>query len=345
MKKVLALLFFLLHIHHLWACSTFLLNKNGQLVFGRNYDWVTGNGMVMVNARNVKKTSFAPENEKTITWISSCGSITFNQFGKEFPHGGMNEKGLVVELMWLNGTSYPEADDRPALNELQWIQYQLDNFATVDEVLANQSKIRIGRQGVAPLHYLIADASGNAATIEFIQGKTVIHTGKDLKTPVLTNTIYADALKQYESKGRGYDNSNERFAIACKMTKEFQQAKNTQQPVAFAFEVLDKIAQGNYTKWRIVYDITDRKIHFIANGNQRKMISFNAYKFDCSENALAYHLNTKDNDSSITFKPLHFDANRKLIETSARESSNQLDIPFLMIAGAAQYFNEVQCAQ
>jgi hypothetical protein len=129
------------------------------------------------------------------------------------------------------------------------------------------------------------------------------------------------------------------------MTKEFQQAKNTQQPVAFAFEVLDKIAQGNYTKWRIVYDITDRKIHFIANGNQRKIISFNAYKFDCSENALAYHLNTKDNDSSITFKPLHFDANRKLIETSARESSNQLDIPFPMIAGAAQYFNEVQCAQ
>jgi hypothetical protein len=129
------------------------------------------------------------------------------------------------------------------------------------------------------------------------------------------------------------------------MTKEFQQAKTTQPPVAFAFKVLDRIAQGDYTKWRIVYDITDRKIHFVANGNQRKIISFSAYKFDCSENALAYHLNTKDNGSSLAFKPLHLDANRKLIETSARESSSQLDIPFPMIAGAAQYFTEVQCAQ
>jgi choloylglycine hydrolase len=245
--------------------------------------------------------------------------------------------------MWLNGTSYPEADDRPALNELQWIQYQLDNFATVDEVLANLRKIRIGRQGVAPLHYLIADASGNAATIEFIQGRTVVHTGKDLKEPVLTNTIYADALKQYESKDRGYDNSNERFAIACKMTKEFQQAKTTQPPVAFAFKVLDQIAQGDYTKWRIVYDITDRKIHFIANGNERKMISFSSIKFDCSENALAYHLHTKDNGSSITFKSLNLDANRKLIETSARESSNQLHIPLPMIAEASRYFTKVFC--
>jgi choloylglycine hydrolase len=32
---------------------------------------------------------------KTISWISKYGSITFNQYGREFPTGGMNEKGLV----------------------------------------------------------------------------------------------------------------------------------------------------------------------------------------------------------------------------------------------------------
>ena len=343
MKKVLALLFFLLHIHYSWACSTFLLNKDGQLVFGRNYDWVSGNGMVMVNARNVKKTSFVSENEKTITWVSSCGSITFNQFGKEFPHGGMNEKGLVVELMWLNETSYPEADDRPALNELQWIQYQLDNFATVDEVLANQGKIRIGRQGVAPLHYLIADASGNAATIEFIQGRMVVHTGKDLKEPILTNTIYQTALKQYEN-GRGHsDNSLDRFAIACKMTKDFKQAHSTQEPVEYAFKILDKIAQGDYTKWRIVYDITERQIHFIANGKERKFIAFKDFRFDCTVNSLAYHLNNRTKEQKLKFDILSFEQNKTLIETSALESRHQINIPSMMILGAAEYFKAATC--
>src|SRR5215213_2626818 len=92
--------------------TTFLLSRNGQHVFGRNYDWVTGSGMVTVNFRGVKKTSFSPDGGKAVSWVSGYGSVTFNQFGKEFPHGGMNEKGLVVELMWLNETKYPNADDR-----------------------------------------------------------------------------------------------------------------------------------------------------------------------------------------------------------------------------------------
>jgi len=33
---------------------------------------------------------------------------------------------LVIEIMCAD-VSYPEFDDRPAVNELQWIQYQLDN--------------------------------------------------------------------------------------------------------------------------------------------------------------------------------------------------------------------------
>jgi Penicillin V acylase and related amidases len=48
--------------------------------------------------------------EKPIEWISKYGSITFNQSGREFPHGGINEKGLVIEQMWLDEAAYPEMD-------------------------------------------------------------------------------------------------------------------------------------------------------------------------------------------------------------------------------------------
>src|SRR4030095_6709679 len=108
------------------ACTTFLLNKNGQLVFGRNYDWVTNAGIVCTNLRGLQKTSMKEEEGTPISWVSQYGSITFNQYGKEFPNGGMNEKGLVVEMMWLDGTKFPDPDNRSPLNVLQWIQYQLD---------------------------------------------------------------------------------------------------------------------------------------------------------------------------------------------------------------------------
>ena len=114
MKKVIALAFVLCYASFLFACTTFFINKNGQLIFGRNYDWITDAGMVCTNLKGLLKTSMQTENGETISWTSQFGSITFNQYGKEFPTGGMNEKGLVVELMWLDETKYPSADKRPA---------------------------------------------------------------------------------------------------------------------------------------------------------------------------------------------------------------------------------------
>src|SRR6187402_2640162 len=159
MKKIIALLFILLPISFSYACTTFFINKNGQLVFGRNYDWVTGAGMICTNLKGLSKTSMQTENGETISWVSKYGSISFNQYGKEFPTGGMNEKGLVVELMWLDGTQYPASDDRPAVGVLQWIQYQLDNASTTAEVIGSDKIIRINDKAT-PIHYLVADATG-----------------------------------------------------------------------------------------------------------------------------------------------------------------------------------------
>jgi len=170
MKKSFLFLPLFLFVKVSFACTTFCINKNGQIVFGRNYDWVTGAGIVNTNQRGLFKTSMSTDDGGTASWISVYGSITFNQYGKEFPTGGMNEKGLVVELMWLDGTVYPAPGPRPSVGVLQWIQYQLDNAATTAEVIANETKIRINTKA-SPLHYLVADATGNVATIEFLDGK------------------------------------------------------------------------------------------------------------------------------------------------------------------------------
>jgi choloylglycine hydrolase len=348
MKKMAALLCFACFSAWSFACTTFLLSDNGQFYFGRNYDWITGNGMVMTNARDMKK--FSATNGSNLSWVSKYGSITFNQYGKEFPTGGMNEKGLVVELMWLDETKYPKEDSRPAMNVLQWIQYQLDNCQTIGEVIATDKKVRINATGT-PLHYLIADASGNAATVEFLDGKMVVHKGKDLSVPVLTNSTYAESVQKTSAAVRSNkpasfsDNSIQRFAQACAMINTFNgKQKNA---VDYSFSILDKVSQGNYTRWSIVYDISGKKIHFITDKNKsRRSVAFADFNFSCSGPPMAVDMNLADTGNlSKEFKKLSFEANKNLVETSAKQSMPRIEISESAIKETTELYHKISCTK
>ncbi|HJT66923.1 MAG TPA: hypothetical protein VJ749_10740 [Pyrinomonadaceae bacterium] len=113
------------------GCTTFCLAGAGEVLFGRNYDWIIGDGLVIVNKRGVVKQATIVESNNAAKWVSKYGSIPFNQYGRENPAGGMNEAGLVVEQLWLDETEYPEADARPALGTQEWVQYLLDTSGTV----------------------------------------------------------------------------------------------------------------------------------------------------------------------------------------------------------------------
>jgi penicillin V acylase-like amidase (Ntn superfamily) len=335
MKKMIILssLFFSLTLTA-FPCTTFFLNKNGQLIFGRNYDWVTGNGMVCTNLKGMAKTSAPASDGATISWVSQYGSLTFNQYGKEFPTGGMNEKGLVVELMWLDGTRYPNADTRPAVGVLQWIQYQLDNCSSVEEVIASDKKLRISSKDNAPLHYLVADAKGNVATIEFFDGKLNYHQGPGLPFPVLTNNSYEESISQAGSAIRTAganspsftNNSIDRFAKACRMVNQFQQTDIKMPVVDYAFSILDNVAQGDHTKWSIVYDLSNKKIYFKTFGyTQVKNMSFSSFDFRCSTMAKAWDMNqATKGDIAALFVPYSQEMNRRIVEKSFEESASEI---------------------
>lgn len=320
------------------------------MVFGRNYDWITGNGMICTNQKGLSKTSDKTKYGETISWVSQYGSITFNQYGKEFPTGGMNEKGLVVELMWLDGTKYPSADTRPAVGVLQWIQYQLDNCATVGELIAAEKTIRIGDD--TPLHYLVADATGNVATIEFLEGKMVVHKGTDLPFPVLTNDVYASSIEQTKkatSAAGGTqsftNNSIDRFAKACNRVQLFQQSDISTPVVDYSFSILDAVAQGSHTKWSIVYDITNKKIHFkTLDFPVVKNIAFSAFNFSCSAPAKAWDMNQAGTGNVVaSFIDFSLDLNNKLVNRSFDESSSQFTVGEQDRRETWQYAGKMTC--
>jgi len=346
MKKTLALVIIIYsHVSFLHACTTFFINKNGQMVFGRNYDWVTDAGIVCTNLKGLSKTSMQTENGETIIWVSKYGSITFNQYGKEFPTGGMNEKGLVVELMWLDETKYPAADNRPAIGVLQWIQYQLDNCTTIDEIIATDKQLRISPTGTTPLHYLVADANGKVATIEFLNGKMVVHKGSDLSFPVLTNNTYDESVRSVKNSSSNGNNSLERFGQACKMIQQLNTNNTAKSLTDHAFDILGEVAQGDFTKWSIVYDITNKTIQFKTNRfKQIKMISFSAFDFNCSATAKVWDLNQKASGSiNNLFQNFNPDVNKRIVETAAKESESRVSISRKNIEALWQYASGIKC--
>lgn len=327
------------------TCTTFLINHNGQLVFGRNYDWVSGNGMVCTNQRGLVKTSLKNPDGNTISWTSKYGSITFNQFGKEFPTGGMNEQGLVVELMWLDGTIYPPAaDKRPSIGVLQWIQYQLDNCTTIEEVIATDPKLRITSNGT-PLHYLIADAKGHAATIEFLDGKMVVHKGDQLPFTVLTNNTYDQSVTS-KSKGTwSGDNSLERFVTTCNMIQQYKTNPGNRSLTDHAFDILNKVSQGNFTKWSIVYDISNKRILFKTEQvKQSRYLNFAAFDFSCKQPSKTVDMNAVLKDD-ISAKLTDFSAsfNSRIIEKTLLESRSRISIPDPQKRALLAYNSAIHC--
>jgi len=56
----------------------------------------------------------------------------------------MNEAGLVVLSLGLDDTEFPKPDSRPAIDENGWMQYQLDNSASLVEVLESMVETSAG---------------------------------------------------------------------------------------------------------------------------------------------------------------------------------------------------------
>jgi penicillin V acylase-like amidase (Ntn superfamily) len=180
------------------ACSSFVQNNGDNFVFGYNNDYPHDVHLyVITNTRGITKEAFV-EDDNPAKWTSKYGSITFNM-GKEYPMAGMNEKGLVVSNMTLaGGGKYSEKDERPGIDSaLPWVQYQLDNSASVEDVINSDKKIRlVFGEGDPSLHFLVSDKEGNIAVIEFLRGKMVVHTGDELPIPLVTNYKYDSEIKK-----------------------------------------------------------------------------------------------------------------------------------------------------
>ncbi|UCG52928.1 MAG: linear amide C-N hydrolase [Candidatus Latescibacterota bacterium] len=307
------------------ACSVFAFSRGNEVVYGQNLDWHDYfPGQVIVNKRGVKKEILPWKkdwptltNGAMVTWVSRYGSVTFTCYGRDFIEGGMNEAGLVVDEtnLW---AIYPPDDGRPGVSCPQWMQYQLDNFATVDEVLAHLDDLRPDGEG---WHYLVSDSTGQCAVIEYLRGEVSVYAGDSIEVCALTNTTYKQALSHVPLDaafggeidiGSGSD-SYGRFVRIAALLRDYDRERDG-AAADYAFRVLRDVSSDE-TLRSVVYDAGRSRVLWKTRNNPSiRWLDLKA--LDLSRNTSTWILDVEaggPGDVSALLEDYSVEANRAVV--------------------------------
>ncbi|MBN2735862.1 MAG: linear amide C-N hydrolase [Spirochaetales bacterium] len=289
MKHLLISLFVLCAISvptSLDACSNFFFNKNGHALFAHNNDWVSGEGMIVINKRHVQKWGFQVKNDPEFMWTSRYGSISLNFEGREITGRGINEAGLVIFEAALGETQQP-GGDLPFLSVAQWVQYQLDTSATVEDVIASHKVVRIWPDDMQS-HFMILDKFGTVAVIEWLEGKMVVYKGDTLPIPVLVNSTYESCITQGDDPTGRFKTITDALAAY-----DHRAAKNSLDYVySILKDVSDKFPPPVQTMTSVVFDLHARRLYLSTPQNRQiRYLDMKDFDFSCQSPVLVLDLN------------------------------------------------------
>lgn len=290
------------------ACTRFVYHgADDQVITARSMDWKTDVGTnLWVFPRGMKRSGEAGPN--SIQWVSKYGSVIASGYDISTTDG-MNETGLVANVLWLVESSYPKYNGKtPGLTLAAWAQYVLDNFATVREAVDALAKEPFtivtdkvpGENRLATLHLSLSDAGGDSAIIEYIDGKQVIHHSRDYQ--VMTNSPIFEkqlALNEYWKQIGGTvmlpgtNRASDRFARASFYVNAIPKTERPVESIASVFSLIRNVSVPfgittpdepniSSTRWRTVSD-QKRKLYFFESALTPNIFWVDLMKLDFSE--------------------------------------------------------------
>lgn len=270
------------------ACTRMVYRgAEGRIITARSMDWKWDSETnIWVLPRGVERDGRAGPN--SLSWEVKYGSVVASAYDISTTDG-MNEAGLVSNLLWLANSVFPEPDQTtPTLSLSLWAQFMLDNFATVAEAVnyVEENKFLVltgevpGQNRLAALHLSLSDATGDSAIMEYVDGELIIHHSPDYQ--VMTNEPTYDqqlALASYWNQigGRamlpGTNRASDRFVRAQYYINAIPEAADRRTALASVFSIIRNTSvpygistpdqpQISSTRWRVVADQKDRVYYF-----------------------------------------------------------------------------------
>jgi choloylglycine hydrolase len=308
-------------------CTRVLWNDNRLAVLvGRTMDWPESTEpMLIVLPRGMRRDGGRLAGEVLVAdnaamWTSKYGSLVTTIYGIGTADG-FNERGLAGHMLYLTATDYGMRDAAiPGVQAGLWLQFVLDNTATVAEALAaleTMQPVMVEAHGrKAAVHLALEDAGGDSAVIEYIEGKPVIHHGREYQ--IMTNDPTYDeqlallAEQDFSKPTRdmplpGNVNAKDRFQRSAYYMAMLPEPKNEREAVAGILAVVRNVSVpfgapyaefGIYnTDYRTAVNLGNRRYYFELTTSPN-VIWADLEDFDLSAGAPVMELNPDNIDLS-----------------------------------------------
>lgn len=306
------------------ACTRVVYKgPDGTIITARSMDWKDEiDANIWIFPRGLERSGNVGAN--SVKWTSKYGSVITSAWDIATTDG-INEKGLVANVLWLVESQYPKYDPKgvkPGVTIAAWAQYVLDNYATVKEAVTELQKEKFvivsdfipGTQKFTTLHLSISDATGDNAIFEYIGGKLKIH--HDPSYTVMTNSpVFEEqlAINQYWNgiPGTimlpGTNRAADRYVRASYYINAIPQTTDVRTSVASVFSVIRNCSVPfgissetepniSSTRWRSVAD-QKNLVYYFETVKTPNTFWVDLKKIDFSKNSGTKRLSVSKNET------------------------------------------------
>jgi len=272
-------------------CTRVLWNDNDLAVLaGRTMDWPESTQPTIVafpagRERDGIRPAGLVADPNPLRWTSRYASLVTTIYGIGTVDG-LNEAGLAGHGLYLEATDFgPRDPAKAAVQAGVWLQYLLDQAATVAEAVALMDGIDLLKITVrghdANIHLALEDRDGDSAIIEFVGGRPVIHHGRQF-TLMTNDPTYDEQLEllarqdfshpSCEMPLPGNVNAIDRFQRAAYYSALLPKPDSERAAVAGVMAIMRNVSVpfgapyadfGVYnTEYRTVTDVTNKMYYF-----------------------------------------------------------------------------------
>lgn len=307
-----------------YACTRVVYKgPDNTVITARSMDWKDEiDANIWVFPRGMERNGNVGPN--SVKWTSKYGSVITSAWDIATTDG-INEKGLVANVLWLVESEYPKYDPKGGSKGITisaWAQYVLDNFSTVKEAVYALEKEDFvivsdyipGTTKFTTLHLSVSDASGDNAIFEYIDGRLKIH--HDPSYTVMTNSPVFEqqlAINNYWTgiPGTimlpGTNRAADRYVRASYYINAIPQTSDVQVSVASVFSVIRNCSVPfgissetepniSSTRWRSVSD-QKNLVYYFETVKTPNTFWVDLKKADFSKNAPVKRLSVSKNET------------------------------------------------
>lgn len=247
-------------------CSSFFArNENGDPLFCRNLDYTLQGHPITVLLTDT------PGKNASL----SMADLFYLGYNKDNPPNkslfnnnlliapritidGVNEYGLAIAALTVPHAKPPFDSEKPSTDEVGMIRLVLDYATTVDEAVEKIKDYNMVFHSEL-IHYMIADANGDSAIIEYIDGEIVLHR-TDEPWQACTNFIFS--LESSNKYCERYDKAIERLEEKKGILSEED-----------AMQLLSDVTQGG-TVWSVVYNLKTGETYIVMGKHFDNVLKF-----------------------------------------------------------------------